>query len=130
MPTEVVAQVDRVLLALRASGPDAYRASEAYPNQWRAYCPCCRSELVGVRSLWIYASRSGGAQLTCQRECSTEHILKALQRDEERYAEGWPSQTCPAIVAAVTEVELERIAREQRIIRNLRRCVSEGLEAA
>jgi hypothetical protein len=106
--------LDRLLEGLRACGDDQYRGDPNDPHRWTAYCPCCRSELIGTRSLAIRELPGGRVLFACWRGCPEGHILGAIRMAEEAW------EPPPGI--AMAESELERLAEQGRLIRDLQGC--------
>jgi hypothetical protein len=108
---------DRILEALRCTGPDAYRADPDRLGQWWAYCPSCNSRAAGERRLRIIECSSTRVVLLCSIGCSYEAIMAALKRAEDRYPADWsdsPEHPCPAYDAIGAEVALEQDRRRRR----------------
>jgi hypothetical protein len=116
--------LDRLLTALRAAGPDSYRADPEHPDRWSAYCPCCASELIGARSLLIREGGDGRLMLVCWRGCSTTHVLSALRVAELRFPLGWAWAEPPNLVETVAIQELRSLAEERSVVAALRRHTS------
>jgi hypothetical protein len=76
--------LDRLLEALRATGPNAYRGDPEHLGSYKAYCPACASRLVGVRRLQIYERRDSKLSVTCSTGCSAAAI-RIAPRLAERY---------------------------------------------
>ncbi len=113
------AQLDRLLLALRATGPDAYRADPDRIDVWRAYCPACSP--VEARRLTVRERADGTVTVSCSLGCSTRSIVVALALAERRYPRTWAGHESPADAAAVAEVELGRLVAQRRVVAALAR---------
>ncbi len=117
--------LDRVLHALRSSGPDSYRADPKDTGRWHAYCPACGSHLASTRRLTILEDRGGRVRLHCTTHCSEESILRALKARECLY-DAAPALTAwgldaPSLELPLVEAECDRLAAATRLVRTLER---------
>jgi hypothetical protein len=76
--------LDRLLLALRATRADAYRADERRVGTWRAFCPACATTAAaGHRTLTITEPRVGSpVGITCRNRCRSSAIYAAVHAAE------------------------------------------------
>jgi hypothetical protein len=121
---EPIARLDRVLEALRATGPDAYRADVDRLGVWWARCPACAAP--GERRLQIVERSTTRVELICSLGCTPEAILIELRRAEEEYPRSWPDDAdhpCPAWDAALADL-LIASNRQLRVQRQAERRVS------
>lgn len=108
--------LDRLLEALRATGPDSYRADPDRLDTWLAYCPGCASRLLDIRRLTI-RERDGQVTMTCSTGCSTDSIFTALKVCERLYPNGTYYYESPADTARVAELLLNEGRERGRLIR-------------
>lgn len=98
---------DRLLLLLRATGPNAYRCCPQ-PGRWIARCPLC-----GEHRLDVFEHGFGRrASLRCAYGCDADEILRRLKHPERCH-------TCGAVhgqaaVLAHCADELLDLAHEQQ----------------
>jgi len=117
--------LDRLLYALRSTGPDSYRADPDVDGKWHSFCPACGSHLAGTRRLTILEGRDGRVRLYCTTQCSEESILRALKARELLY-ETAPALTAwgldaPALELPLIDAECDRRAAATRLLRTLER---------
>jgi hypothetical protein len=118
--------LDRVLLALRACGPDQVRADPERTGCWLAYCPACASHLMGARRLTVAATKGGASvSMNCTLGCRPTTIAAALRFAEHRYATR-PALTdwgldAPRFAADIAAAAIAEHRELQRIVRALER---------
>ncbi len=110
--------VDRVLEALRATGPDAYRADVRNAHTWWAYCPACDSRRFDDRRL-VLREHGGHVVATCAHGCSEIQIARALREAERGFPATWgddPEHPSPDLAARLAEHLLAeaKLRRERR----------------
>ena len=101
--------VDRLLCALRATGPDSYRCTPR-PDAWIARCPACREpDALDIREA---GSR---AVFACAFGCERAAILEALATAEDNFgAERTDWAILVRSTVRVADRELARIALRRR----------------
>lgn len=115
--------IDRLLHALRALGPDSYRADSVRLGLWHATCPVC-GRFTSARRLVIHEVGGGGATFRCRLECPRAAILAALALAERRYPafSGWGWDTFdPETTRRVAESALAAQSADARLLRELDR---------
>lgn len=116
------AQLDRLLLALRASGGDSYRADPDRIGAYDAYCLACASHMLDARRLRIVEGADGRVRMTCAAGCRVQSVLIALHVAERCYPARWVGgPECPAYQAAVVELLLDQAQAERRVVAAIQR---------